>query len=138
MSIELLFESGERKQDRSHFRNMVMIAKADGVITVEESDLLHKMGQKISLSKEQVEEIISKPEKLAINPPSDREERFEQMVELIKMVNIDGRIDVTEMKVLEKVAVGIGYKNLDDVDVESILALIIRGEDTETIITELL
>ena len=42
------------------------------------------------------------------------------------------------MKLLEKVAVGIGYKDLDDVDVESILALIKRGEDTEVIIDELL
>jgi hypothetical protein len=42
------------------------------------------------------------------------------------------------MDVLERVAVGIGYTDLDEVDVESILALIIRGEDTETIISELL
>ncbi len=138
MSIEQLFETGERKQDRSHFRNMVLIAKADGVISDEEVALLHKMGQKISLSSAQVDEIIENPEKLSINPPSDRAERFEQMIELINMVNIDGRIDVTEMNVLEKVAVGIGYKSLDDVDVESILALLVRGEDTDTIIDELL
>lgn len=138
MSIEFLFESGERKQDRSHFRNMVLIAKADGVITKEEAELLHKMGQKISLNEAQVNEIIESPKKFAVNPPSSREERFEQIVELIKMVNIDGKIDEAEMKMLEKAAVGIGYNSLDDVDVESILALIIRGEDTDTIITELL
>ncbi|NJO68853.1 MAG: hypothetical protein HC830_05810, partial [Bacteroidetes bacterium] len=43
-----------------------------------------------------------------------------------------------EMKVLEKVAVSIGYTSLSDVDVESILALIIRGEDIEVIMDELL
>lgn len=138
MSIEELFETGERKQDRSHFRNMVLIAKADGVISAEESKLLHKMGQKISLSEEQVSAIIKNPNKFAINPPSDREERFEQMIELIQMVQVDGKIDDREMKVLERVAVGIGYRDLDDVDVESILAMIVRGEDTETIIGDLL
>ena len=45
MSIEKLFETGERMQDRSHFRNMVLIAKADGVISEQEVALLHKMGQ---------------------------------------------------------------------------------------------
>lgn len=138
MSIEELFETGERKQDRSHFRNMVLIAKADGVISPEERDLLHKMGQNLSLSEEQVTEIIKHPSKLSIVPPVSREERFEQMIELVRMVQIDGKIDEKEMSVLERVAVGIGYSDLEDVDVESILAMIIRGEDTETILGDLL
>lgn len=138
MSIEQLFETGERRQDRSHFRNMVWIAKADGVISEEEVALLHKMGQKISLSEEQVESIIKDKNKLAMNPPASRVDRYEQIIELIQMMNIDGKIEESEVKVLERVAVGIGFKDLDDVDVESILALIIRGEDTETIIEELL
>ena len=138
MSIEEIFESGERLQDRSHFRNMVLIAKADGVITPEELKLLHKMGHRLSLSDDQIKAIIKNPSKLAITPPVSREERFEQMIELVRMVNIDGKIDANEMDVLERVAVGIGYTDLDEVDVESILALIILGEDTETIISELL
>lgn len=138
MSIEQIFESGERKQDRSHFRNMVMIAKADGVILKEEKELLHKMGQKLSLSESQVNEIIANPEKLEINPPVSAEERFEQIIQLIRMVHIDGKVDDSEMRVLERVAIGIGYRNLDDIDVESIIALLVRGEDTDTIIDELL
>lgn len=138
MSIEELFETGERKQDRSHFRNMVLIAKADGVITEDERNLLHKMGHSLSLSEEQVAEIIKNPNKLSIVPPVSREERFEQMIELVRMVQVDGKIDDKEMDVLSRVAVGIGYEDLDDVDVESILAMIIRGEDTETILGDLL
>lgn len=138
MSIEQLFETGERKQDRSHFRNMVLIAKADGVVTKEEEELLHKIGQNISLSEAQVKEIIKNPTAFEIVPPVSREERYEQIIELLQMVHIDGNIDDKEMIVLERVAVGIGFRDLDDVDIESILALIVRGEDTETIITELL
>ncbi len=138
MSIEELFETGGRKQDRSHFRNMVLIAKADGVITEDERNLLHKMGQSLSLSEEQVAEIIKNPNKLSIVPPVSREERFEQMIELVRMVQVDGKIDDKEMDVLSRVAVGIGYQDLDEVDVESILAMIIRGEDTETILGGLL
>ena len=137
MSLEKLFETGERRQDRSHFRNMIQIAKADGIVTEEERELLNKIGQKISLSKEQIEAIINSPGEFSITPPSSRTERFEQIVELIQMVEVDGKLEDSEMKMLEKVAVGIGYKDLDDVDVESILALIIRGEDTDTIIEEL-
>lgn len=137
MSLEKLFETGERRQDRSHFRNMIQIAKADGVVSEEERELLYKIGHKISLSDEQIKMIIASPEKLPISPPSSRAERFEQIVELVQMVEVDGKLEDSEMKMLEKVAVGIGYKDLDEVDVESILALIIRGEDTDTIIEEL-
>ncbi|MBK6526600.1 MAG: hypothetical protein IPG07_14280 [Crocinitomicaceae bacterium] len=72
------------------------------------------------------------------NTPYNREERFEQMINLIQMAQIDGNISDKEMKVLEHVAVGIGFKSLDDVDVESILALIGRGEGTDGIMDELL
>lgn len=138
MSIEELFESGERKQDRSHFRNMVLIAKADGVIRPEERALLHKMGQHLGLSDLQMAEIIKHSSQLRTVPPYSREERFEQMIDLVRMVQIDGSVDDAEMKILERVAVGIGYSDLDDVDVESILAMIVRGEDTETILSDLL
>jgi uncharacterized tellurite resistance protein B-like protein len=138
MSIEKLFETGERMQDRSHFRNMVLIAKADGVISENEIALLHKMGQKISLSEEQVQSIIKDHKKIAIVPPYSREDRYEQIIELIQMMQIDGKVDESEMETLERVAVGIGFKDLDDVDVETILALIQRGEDTETMLEEFL
>jgi uncharacterized tellurite resistance protein B-like protein len=138
MSIEQLFETGERLQDRSHFRNMVLIAKADGVISEKEVTLLHKMGQKISLSEEQVKMIIKDHKTIAIVPPYSREDRYEQIIELIQMMQIDGKVDDSEMDTLERVAVGIGFKDLDDVDVETILALIMRGEDTETMLEEFL
>lgn len=138
MSIADVFENGERSQDKAHFRNLVMIAKADGIIDDAENNLLDEIGSKLGLTAEQIKDIEKHPENYSIQPPSDRVERFEQIVELIQMVQIDGKVDDREMKVLEKIAVGIGYKDLDDVDVESILALIVRGEDTDVIITELL
>jgi len=139
MNIEELYESGERSMDRTHFRNLVLIAKADGVISPEERKLLDKIGSHIGLTEEQIQIIVKNPNQFYANtPPYNREDRFEQIVNLIQMAHVDGKIHDNEMKVLERVAIGIGYNNLDDVDVESILALIIRGEDTETIIEELL
>jgi tellurite resistance protein len=66
MSIAEIFQTGERKQDISHFRNMVMIAKSDGEISVEERELLHKIGKQISLSDDQIKEIIKRPEEFEI------------------------------------------------------------------------
>jgi uncharacterized tellurite resistance protein B-like protein len=137
MEIEELYESGERKVDRSHFRNLVMIAKADGPMGIEEKNLLEKIGAHIGLSTEQIQGIIKNPKQFSSNTPYNREERFEQMINLVQMAQIDGNISEKEMHVLERVAVGIGFKSLDDVDIESILALISRGEGTAGIMDEL-
>lgn len=138
MSIADLYENGERKQDKGHFRNLVMIAEADGIVAETETKLLNELGVKLGLSENDIADIKKNPENYRINPPASRAERFEQIVELIQMVQVDGVVEEAEMNMLEKVAVGIGYQDLDEVDVESILALIVRGEDTEVIITELL
>lgn len=138
MNIEELYETGERKINRSHFRNLLMIAKAEGGISDTEKNLLNKIGAHIGLSTEQIEEIIKNPKQFSGHTPANREDRFEQMINLVQMANADGKISDTEMNTLERVAVGIGFKSLDDVDVESIIALISRGEGTEGIMDELL
>lgn len=138
MNIEELYESGERKINRSHFRNLVMIAKADGTISPEERKMLDKIGSHIGLSPDQIQGIIKNPKQFSSNTPYNREERFEQIINLVQMAQVNGAIGEKEMQVLERIAVGIGYRSLDDVDVESILALINRGEGTDVIMDELL
>ncbi|MBI3134283.1 MAG: hypothetical protein HYZ14_06355 [Bacteroidetes bacterium] len=138
MNIEELYETGDRKKNRCHFRNMVLIAKADGVKSPEEKQLLEKIGAHIGLSSEQIQSILKSPEQFGVHTPHNREERFEQMINLVQMAQADGHISDSEMNLLERVAVGIGFKNLDEVDVESIVALIGRGEGTEGIMDELL
>lgn len=138
MSIEELYETGDRKKNRSHFRNLVMIARAEDKISTEEKKLLEKIGHHIGLTPEQIQDIVKKPAQFSSNVVYNREDRFEQMINLVQMAQADGKISDNEMKALERIAVSIGFKDLDDVDVESILALISRGEGTEGIMDELL
>jgi len=138
MNIEELYETGDRKKNRSHFRNLVLIAKTQDKISVEEKNLLEKIGGHIGLTPEQIQSIIKSPAQFSSNPVYNREDRFEQMINLVQMAQADGKISDNEMKALERVAVSIGFKDLDEVDIESILALISRGEGTEGIMDELL
>src|SRR5690606_34489084 len=138
MSISDLFEHGERKQDKGHFRNLVLMAHADGELSPKEDALLQDIGKELGLTQEQISDIKNNPEKYPIIPPASRTERFEQIIHLIQMVHADGKIDDAEMDILGKKAVAIGYSDIEEVDVESILALIMRGEDVDVIIEELL
>lgn len=137
MSIADLYQTGERKQDMGHFRNLVLLAQVDGTIDDTELVLLNKIGQRIGLSYTQIGTILDDPKGFNVMPPVSKDERYENMIDLIRMVVADSIIDEKEIALLERFAVQIGYRDLEDIDLESIVALIKRGEDNDTIITEL-
>ncbi|HIP36841.1 MAG TPA: TerB family tellurite resistance protein [Crocinitomix sp.] len=137
MSIAKYFESGERQQDLGHFRNLVLIANVDGHLDERELGLLFKIGHHIGLTNTQIGEIMDHPKDYAVIPPISKDERMEMIIDMIRMMVSDGKIVEGEEKLIERYAVKLGYKSIDDVDVESIIALIERGEDNDTIITEL-
>jgi hypothetical protein len=137
MSIADIFQTGERKQDIGHFRNLVLIAQVDGNVDDAELLLLRKIGMHIGLSYTQIGNIIDDPKSYSVIPPFGKDERYEMIIDLIRMMTADGIIDPREEKLLERFAVQVGYKSIDDVEVESIISLIERGEDNDTIITEL-
>ncbi len=133
MSIAQIFESGERTQDKGHFKNLVLIANADGVVTEEETKLLNRIGKNIGLNEEQINAIKNNPSDFSIIPPVSKVERLEQMVQLIKMMQADGSIDQHEYSLLELLAVRLGFNSIDDVDVKKAIELLATGEDVESI-----
>ncbi|MGV6861594.1 MAG: hypothetical protein ACWA41_07465 [Putridiphycobacter sp.] len=137
MSIADYFQTGERQQDLGHFRNLVLIANVDGNLDDHEILLLYKIGQHIGLSNTQIGEVMDNPEKFAVIPPLSRVERMEMTIDMVRMMVADGKIEAKEESLLRRYVVQIGYKSIDDVDVESMVALIERGEDNDTIISEL-
>tara|TARA_B100000809_G_scaffold174976_1_gene172270 strand:+ start:175 stop:591 length:417 start_codon:yes stop_codon:yes gene_type:complete len=137
MSIADIFQTGERKKDIGHFRNLVLIAQVDNHVDDTELVLLRKIGMHIGLSYTQIGNIMDDPTAHSVIPPFGKDERYEMIIDLIRMVTADGIIDSREEKLLERFAVQVGYKSIDEVEVESIISLIERGEDNDTIITEL-
>lgn len=134
MSIAELFESGERTQDKGHFKNLVLIANADGKVTEDEQKLLNRIGKKIGLNEEQIKSIQENPSQFSVIPPISKVERLEQMVQLIKMMQVDGNIDSHEYSLIEILAVRLGFNSIDDVDVEKTLTYLTDGMDTDTIV----
>ena len=137
MSIADLFEGGERTQDKGQFMNLVLLANADGKLEDVELTLLYKIGRNIGLTYTQIGSIIDDPKEHYIIPPFGKDERFEMLLDLVRIMVIDNEIDPQEMNLMESFVVQLGYKSLDDIDLESIVALIKRGEDNDTILTEL-
>ncbi len=133
MSIAELFESGERTKDKGHFKNLVLIANVDGVVSEEEHELLNRIGKEIGLSEAQIKNIKDNPSEYFAIPPVSLVERLEQMVQLIKMIQIDGFISEHEYKLLKMLALRLGFKSIDQINVTKALELLAKGENTESI-----
>ncbi len=109
MSISDAFLGGEQKRNESHLENLVEIALSDGVIVEEERALLEKFAKRLSISNNDLDEIINNIGKHPINPPVDKEDRYKRFFRLIQMMLVDGILGEKQDKLIHKFAIGLGY-----------------------------
>jgi len=108
-TIAQLFESGEQSSDKGVFNNLIMLARVDGRIDDAEVKLLARTAKRLSLTQEQVSEIINNPDSYPMLPPLGKEERFERFIQFIQMVVVDGVVDPAEEKLVEKYGFALGF-----------------------------
>jgi tellurite resistance protein len=137
MTIARMFEGGERKQQRGHLQNIVLLAMADGEISDVELLFIHKIGRKIGLTHTQIGNILDNPSELEVIPPSNKLERAERMVEMVNMVQSDGVIAPEELNMLARFAIQIGYRSIDEVNVNQIIRNIKANRSVDEIVAEL-
>lgn len=138
MSIADYYESGESKENKGHFRNLVMLARVDGVVSPEEEELLKKIAKNIGLTDAQIEDVKNNPSAYPMNPPVSKEDRIERLIALIQMVAIDGLIEDSELALLEKSGVGLGFNEAQLNDLAPKIAIGIKdGKSNDEILEEL-
>jgi uncharacterized tellurite resistance protein B-like protein len=108
-NIANLFESGEQSRQKGHFMNLVMLARIDGDISRLENQLLLRIARRLSLTDEQVKEIIDHPEDYPMIPPVSREERYERFIQLIQLLVADGQADKEEEQLVKRFGVALGF-----------------------------
>ncbi len=108
-----LFESGEMKEHNGAFRNLGMIARADGEVAQTEKNMLVSMARYLEVAESNVKAKLENPEAYLISPPVSLLDRRERMVDLVRMLTIDGKLGAREMESLERYATGLGYHGED-------------------------
>lgn len=130
-TLAQLFESGSQKGDKGHFRNLVMLTRVDGSVAPEETALLNRIARRLSLTDEQVKEIMENEQDYPMIPPVSLEERYERLIRFVKMVNVDGDVADAEKQLVFKYGVALGF---DEETIENkfdtILTEIQAGKDT--------
>ena len=112
-TIAQIFESGEQSADKGLFNNLVMLARVDGKVEASEMNLLKRIASRLSLTDEQVNEILAHPDSYPMVPPVSLEERYERFIQFVEMICIDGNIDPAEEKLVGKYAIALGFESED-------------------------
>jgi len=109
MSLADLFETGNDKIEKSHIRNLIKIARADGSIDPPEMEVLYEIAQRYDFGKADVDEMIETIDQYQFTPPTEKKQRYIQFRNLVKMVLADNVVDDKEIKLCKRFAIGLGF-----------------------------
>lgn len=126
------FDHPEKRQDKEHFKHLIQIALADGIIRDSEMEMLHRLGKNMGFTDPEIDDLLATADSLAYNPPYELEKRFDQLYGIIKMVLADGNIDSNQMRLASVIAIKSGFVN-DEIPalLELLLNGIEKGDDEE-------
>lgn len=137
MGIQEMFESYDKRKRKSHFKNLLAVAMADGKMENVEFDYLIQLANKCYMSEEEVKRVIEHPEAIAFVPPKTSRERFDQIYDLVTVMLVDGDINQNELTLCKNFAIKLGFRPIiiDDM-LKNIINSIIKGILAETAINE--
>jgi uncharacterized tellurite resistance protein B-like protein len=103
-----LFHQGKGTA-KSHMKNLIEVAAADGHFDKIEYDLLKDIAKRNSISESQLKSIRNNPEEYKFEVPKDNKEKFHQLYDLVHMMSVDSSIHAEEMKLCNLFAVKFGF-----------------------------
>ena len=107
----VLFENTKTKNLKSHLANLVAIANSDGDFSVAEKRLIFDIGVKNGLSIDEVKKIIKSDAKsIEFKAPDNDNERFDEVYDLVSMMQADGVCSEDEMSNCIEIAEKLGFR----------------------------
>lgn len=107
-----IFESSEKKAVKSHLKQMVKLAHADGVFHDKEKKFIFKVGKENGISESDIEDIIKDPASIELHKPETRDEAFEQIFDLVRLMTKDGHVSDEEFEFCQELASQLGFRKV--------------------------
>ena len=112
------------KVPKVHYLHLIQVAQADGKIDLKEKEILLKEGLRFGLTEKEVDKLIIEEKEHHYQPPYSLEEKFEDLFFVAEMILADNDISESEMKLLTRFAVEVGF---DDKSIEILKEVLIKG-----------
>jgi uncharacterized tellurite resistance protein B-like protein len=110
MFMLTIFDSKKSKLQKSHIKNLIALAKADGVVSDSEKEYIYKVGDKHGLKSAEIDTMILESSNEEMKIPSNDSERFDQIFDLVQMMLADSSIDDNEMDFCIMMAEKLGFR----------------------------
>lgn len=95
---------------KSHLKNLIALAKADGNLHPDEEKMIYKIGDKYGLKDRQIASLLRSEKKLELHVPDTHEEKMDQLYDIVMMVYADGVVEESEIDFCEDVVDKFGFK----------------------------
>lgn len=104
-----LFKLGKTSA-KSHMKNLIEMASADGSLGNEEQRLLEFAAMRNNISAAQLKEIQENISKVRFEIPGNEQDKFTQLYDLVHMMSVDKNIHAEELRLCEIFAIKLGYR----------------------------
>lgn len=88
---------------KSHLKNLIALAKADGHLHPDEEKMIYKMGDKYGLKDRQVASLLRSNKQTDLHIPKTHDQKMDQLYDIVMMVYADGVVDQSEIDFCEEI-----------------------------------
>src|SRR5882762_11384104 len=89
---------------------LINLAASDNSVAEKESKTIHVIAKANGISREEVEEMLKKPQPIGSLSSLTEDQKFENLYHLIQLMKSDGQVFKSEIHFCEEIAEKLGYK----------------------------
>ena len=104
MDLSKIFKSDKDGIRKSHVKNLVTVALADGQLSPEEWELLVSIADRIGITERETQTIKNNPDAVNFMPPKKYDEKVQQIEDLVAVMTIDREINEKEVELCKKIS----------------------------------
>ena len=109
MAFADLYKTGRNQKNLGHFANIIKLAVADDKISDNEQEVIASLKRQLYISDADYEIVLRSPNSIPMTPPASLNARLERFFNLIAVVLADNVIKEKEVRLLERITVGLGF-----------------------------
>jgi uncharacterized tellurite resistance protein B-like protein len=117
MELLKIFKADRLGIRKSHVKNLITVAMADGELEADEWDLLVNIAKNLGASDAEIKAIQEHPENVRFVPPKKYDEKLQQVSDLVAVMSIDGHINPREVELCKKISLKLNIlpRMVDDI-----------------------
>jgi len=105
MDLLKIFKTDHEGIRKSHVKNLISVAMADGHLDEFEWELLVSIARALGMEESEIINIKNNTEDISFIPPKKFEDKVTQITDLVAIMTIDGQISPRELELCKKISV---------------------------------